>query len=206
MTVTHAGCLYNPKQCMRSEPTIPRAAARIVLIGFMGAGKSTIGPLLAARLGWHFLDADQQLERRSGSTVANLFSQLGESGFRRLEAETVAELYGKRELVLALGGGAIETESTRRLLAESSDTCVVFLKAPLEVLIDRCEQQPDAPVRPVLNDREGLHARYRSRQQHYETAHIAIETGSATPDAVVELILDRVTPFSTAIPSPVTTP
>jgi shikimate kinase len=185
---------------MQPNKTIPDAPVRIVLIGFMGAGKSTTGSILAKRLGWHFVDADQQLEQRTGSTVAALFSNLGETEFRRIEAEVVAELHREHELVLALGGGAVEAESTRRLLAESSETCVIFLKAPLEVLIDRCEQQPDAAIRPVLNQRAALHERFHSRQQYYETAHITIETHGVSPSAVVDLILDKLQASSFALP------
>src|SRR5271155_1436684 len=141
---------------MQSDHAIPQAPLRIVLIGFMGAGKSTAGPILAERLGWRFIDADIYLQNRKGSTIADLFSNHGETAFRRMEAEVFSELHGERDLVLALGGGAIESESTRFLLRQSNDTCVVFLNAPLEILIDRCEKQIGAAIRPVLRQRDAL--------------------------------------------------
>ncbi|AXC15193.1 Shikimate kinase I [Acidisarcina polymorpha] len=170
---------------------MPREIFRIVLVGFMGAGKSTAGPLLAERLGWEFMDADQCLARRTGQTIAELFEGQGEAGFREMEATIIAELHERQEVVLALGGGAIETDSTRRLLSESTGTCVVFLNAPLAVLIERCESQPGAAVRPILQQRETLSERFHSRLQHYERAHVTIDTHGLSPETVADRIMDR---------------
>lgn len=161
---------------METKTQLPASVSRIVLVGFMGAGKSTVGALLAQQLQWNFLDADHVLESRLQMTIAQVFDQRGEKEFRRLESELIHELAGKDRLVLALGGGAIETEVTRELIFQSPDTCVIFLKAPLEVMIARCEQQPGAAVRPVLNDRERLLLRFQSRLPHYERAHLIVET------------------------------
>ncbi|HVW78657.1 MAG TPA: shikimate kinase [Alloacidobacterium sp.] len=159
---------------------LPASVSRIVLVGFMGAGKSTIGALLAQQLQWNFLDADQVLESRLQMTIAQIFDQRGEKEFRRLESLLIHELAAQDRLVLALGGGAMETEATRELILQSPDTCVIFLKAPLEVMIARCEQQPGAAIRPVLNDRERLLQRFQSRLPHYERAHLVIETAQLT--------------------------
>ncbi len=174
---------------MQPEDPSPRTVERIVLIGFMGAGKSTVGPILAQRLGWRFIDADRELESQTGATIAHLFSTLGEPAFRQLEAQTVVRLCTATGTVLALGGGAIETESTRSLLANSSDTCVVFLQASLEVLIERCEQQPDAAVRPILRQREALRQRFQSRLPLYEIAHLRLNTEGLDPDTVADRLL-----------------
>lgn len=174
---------------MQLDHAIPQAPLRIVLIGFMGAGKSTAGPILAERLGWRFIDADQYLQNRTGTTIADLFSSRGEAAFRQMEAETFADLHEERDLVLALGGGAIESESTRSLLEQSRDTCVVFLNAPLHVLISRCDQQPDAAIRPVLRERDALGERFRSRLPHYRRAHITVDTEGLHPTKVVDRIL-----------------
>jgi shikimate kinase len=127
----------------------------------------------------------------------------GEAEFRRVEAEVVAHLHREQQLVLALGGGAIECESTRQLLSGSPDTCVVFLKAPLEVLLDRCERQPDASIRPLLGQRDALAQRFRSRQRHYETAHFTVETNGLPPLEVAGLILGRLREGSFSLPEPV---
>src|ERR1035437_10777009 len=86
--------------------------SRIVLTGFMGSGKSTLGPLIAARLGWSFIDVDDVIEAEAGVTIAELFARHGAAGFRARERATIARLAGGDSLVLALGGGAIEHEAT----------------------------------------------------------------------------------------------
>jgi len=185
---------------MQSDHTIPRTPLRIVLIGFMGAGKSTAGPILAERLGWRFIDADHYLQNQRDATIADLFSNLGEAAFRQIEAEVFAELHRERDLVLALGGGAIESASTRSMLQQSRDTCVVFLNAPLEVLIERCDKQPDASIRPVLRQRDALSQRFHSRLPHYQRAHITVETEGLHPDEVVDRILHQVAENFPAMP------
>jgi shikimate kinase len=166
---------------MEYKAQLPARVSRIVLIGFMGAGKSTVGALLARQLQWQFLDVDAVLEERAGTTIAEIFSGQGESAFRKMEAETVHDLLHGRHLVLALGGGAVETETTRSALLSAPETYVVFLEAPLEVMIARCEEQPGAAVRPVLRDRERLKARFEARLPHYRRAHFVIETATLTP-------------------------
>jgi shikimate kinase len=158
----------------------------------MGAGKSTIGPLLAQSLGWGFLDADATIEARTGKTVAEIFAQRGEAAFRTLEAEAIREHVRHENLVLALGGGAVETESTRNLLAALDRTCVLFLDAPLEILVARCVAQPSAAERPVLADREGLLQRFNARLPYYCCANLTIATAGLTPQAVVTCILEAI--------------
>jgi shikimate kinase len=185
---------------MQSEHAIPRNVERIVLIGFMGAGKSTVGPILAERLGWRFLDADRELEFEAGVTIADLFSTLGEPGFRRKEAQVVARLCATTATVLALGGGAIETESTRTLLANSTDTYVIFLEASLEVLMERCEQQLHAAVRPILRQPEALQQRFHSRLPHYRSAHLTMNTEGLDPHAVADRLLRHMRETSNTLP------
>jgi shikimate kinase len=162
----------------------------------MGAGKSTIGALLAQRLGWNFLDIDTVIESRAGKTVAEIFARQGEAAFRALEAEAIREQSRRENLVLALGGGAVETESTREFLATLSQACVVFLDAPLEILVARCLAQPSAAERPVLADREGLLRRFEARLPYYRGAHLTIATAALTPQAVVTCILEAIETFN----------
>src|SRR5215472_16058077 len=100
---------------------------RIVLTGFMGSGKSTVGPLLAAQLGWRFVDADDVIEAEAGMPITEFFARQGETAFRERERATIARLADEDALVLALGGGAIETEATRELLLNSPGTLLVHL-------------------------------------------------------------------------------
>lgn len=180
---------------MASKASLPGVISRIVLIGFMGAGKSTVGALLAARLQWNFVDADAVLEERAGSTIADIFSRHGEEEFRRLEAETIHDLLRKDKLVLAVGGGAIETEAIRNTLLTSSETCVVFLEAPLAVMIARCEQQTEGAIRPILQDRERLLTRFETRLPHYRKAHLTIDTASLNPESTALKIIELATPL-----------
>jgi shikimate kinase len=174
--------------------------SRIILVGFMGAGKSTVGPLLAKRLGFTFYDADQYLEQEKGASVAEIFQAHGQSGFRAVEAETIRRLMQFPDLVLALGGGALETASTRILLQDATATRMIYLQAPAEMLLTRCDQQSGAqqagplPARPLLqelrNNLSRLHEKLASREPHYEAAHLTISTANLTPEQVADRILD----------------
>jgi shikimate kinase len=174
---------------MTPPDSVLTTPAQIVLLGFMGAGKSTVGPLLAEMLGWQFFDADQVLEQRAGCTIAELFIRHGEPGFRKLEESTVADLLGLNHTVIALGGGAIESASTRALLASRKDLFTAFLEGPLETLLDRCNQSKT--VRPVLQDRDGIEARYAKRLPHYRTATLTISTAGRTPQMIAHEISEQ---------------
>ena len=171
-------------------------------MGFMGAGKSTVGALLGHRLGWRFLDADLVLESKSGLTIADVFSLHGEPEFRRIESGVIRELLQEEGVVLALGGGAVETESTYDLLQGATATCLVFLEAPLVTLIERCEHQPGAAERPVLNDRDRLEARWKARLPLYRQAHLTVSTAGLTPDMVTEKIMSALHPRLSGEPTP----
>jgi shikimate kinase len=170
-----------------------------VLTGFMGSGKTTIGALLAERLGWNFLDLDQEIERRqalaghSARTVPQIFAQLGEPHFRRLETATLASLLGQRNVVVALGGGAPEELANRLLLEQTPHTAVVYLAAPFETLVARCAQQaaiPGATARPVLADLTAAEQRFHLRRTHYEriAAH-TVDTTQLTLDQTAAEVL-----------------
>jgi shikimate kinase len=163
----------------------------IVLTGFMGAGKTTVGAILAERLGWAFVDSDRAVEARAGMTVGEIFESRGEAAFRRMEADAVREAAGRERVILALGGGALESAATREFLAALPHGRVVFLEAPLETLVGRCAGQPNAPVRPVLRDRELLAARWQARQPLYREAHLIVATAERTPAAVADCIVQE---------------
>jgi shikimate kinase len=169
----------------------PNTIRRVVLTGFMGAGKSTVGALLAEALGWRFLDSDAEIERRCGLTIAQIFEQQGEAAFRALEVVTIGECAHEEGVILALGGGAIESASTRELLANLDQTRVIFLDAPLEVMIARCLGQPGAAERPVLASTQQLPLRLAARLPWYRQAHWTVATEDATPDELVAQILNR---------------
>jgi shikimate kinase len=160
---------------------------RIVLTGFMGSGKSTVGPLLAARLGWRFVDVDDVIEAEAGAKIAELFTKHGEAAFREREHEAITRLAEGEHLVLALGGGAIETEENRTLLLESAGTLLVHLEVGLETTLKRCEGTEG--TRPILADRTNLAARYERRLPLYRLAHVSIRVDGLTPGEAVEEVL-----------------
>jgi shikimate kinase len=166
---------------------------RIVLTGFMGSGKSTVGALLAEQLGWKFIDLDSEIERRCGMTIPAIFAELGEEHFRRQEASALASALGRAKTVIALGGGAPETLGNRLLLEQTPATAVVFLHAPFDVLHERCTQQaaqPGATARPVLADRTLAEARFNHRLRHYERiATIKLATTELGPVDATEAIV-----------------
>jgi len=179
---------------MSGPAAFPANPSRIVLTGFMGAGKTTVGALLAERLGWDFVDSDRIVEARAAMTIADIFETRGEAAFRELEADAVRTACAEQQLVLALGGGAIETAATRAFLVSLTDTLVVFLEAPLDTMIARCAENAGGPVRPVLADRDRLNERWSQRLPWYRQAHLTVETGELSPDAVTESIMQRLEP------------
>jgi len=162
----------------------------IVLVGFMGAGKTTVGQLLAGRLGLPFADADAVIEERTGIPVRQIFADQGEPAFRALEHDTIASLLSGPRLVLALGGGAVEHEQTRRVLAAAEQT--VYLHVPYQAALGRVGGDDG---RPMLA-RPDLAEVYRRRLAAYEeVATITVLTGDRAPERVcadIETELARV--------------
>lgn len=174
---------------MSGAASIPANLSRIVLTGFMGAGKTTVGALLAERLGWEFADSDRVVEALAAMTVGEIFERRGEAAFREMEAAAIREIAAGRQRVIAIGGGALELGSTREFLASLPDAVAIFLHAPLETLVARCAEHENGPVRPVLADRAQLAERWRLRLPWYRQAQLTVETSGRSPEAVAEAIL-----------------
>lgn len=173
-------------------PLLAPGIRRLVLTGFMGVGKSTVGPLLAGRLGWTFLDLDTHIEDRSGATIPELFRREGELGFRRIESIALASALRRPDTVLALGGGAPETLTNRLLLEQTPGTLVLFLDATFPVLFDRCMLQN--VDRPVLADPATAQARFAQRQPMYRRlARHTIDTTDRLPQTVADAIVAAIT-------------
>ena len=165
---------------------------RVILTGFMGAGKSTVGCLLAPLLGWRFLDMDTLLSARTGTTIAQLFTEHGEQGFRAMEAKLVAEQLEQTKVVISLGGGAVEHEETRNRLLESAGSLVVYLQTPLAVALARCAAEPGSVVRPVLDDADAVERRFNARLPFYWAAHLTLPTDGQKPTAIAQQIATAV--------------
>src|SRR5580658_10157912 len=183
---THSPVQHEPQPVETAPPR------RIVLTGFMGSGKSTVGPLVARRLGWRFIDVDEVIEQEAGATIAELFARHGESPFRDREHATIARVAAGDALVLALGGGAIERAETRDLLLTTPATLLVHLEVELATTLARCAGTEH--IRPILADQTNLANRYSKRLPLYRMAHISIPVDKLTPDEIVEAILQAAQP------------
>lgn len=153
----------------------------------MGSGKSTVGPLIAARLGWRFVDVDDVIEEEAGIAIQEIFARHGESAFRDREQTTIARLAANEGIVMALGGGAIERTETRDLLLTAPGTLLVHLEVELRTTLERCSGTEQ--TRPVLADQENLSRRYQRRLPLYRVAHVSVRADDRTPLEVAEAVL-----------------
>ena len=177
-----------------TEPVqLPATIRRIVLTGFMGAGKTTVGRLLAARLNWDFLDLDAHLEARTALTVPEIFALHGEAHFRRLESSALVNALSRSQTILALGGGTPEILTNRLLLEQTPGTVTVFLNAPFPTLFDRCIlQEVD---RPVLADPAQAELRFAQRLPLYRRlARHTVDTAAQSPHETAETLLAALHP------------
>ena len=159
----------------------------IVLVGFMGAGKTTVGHLLAAELELPFADSDQVIEQRAGRLIRQIFAEDGEAAFRALEHQVIAGLLDGPALVLALGGGAAEHPGTRDRLAAAE---VVYLQVGYEQAMQRVGGDQGRP----LLARPDLAATYQCRLPLYaELATLTVSTDGRHPEAISQDILTRLT-------------
>jgi len=168
----------------------------LTLIGYRGSGKSCVAQALAQRLKWDWIDADEELQRREGRSISEIFETEGEPHFRELEQKLLAELLTDQNVILAAGGGAILNANTRQAMKQAGP--VIWLQASATTLAARigsdeksAGQRPsltghsiETEVASVLAERTPLYA---------ETASITIDTESNTPDEIVELILSELT-------------
>jgi shikimate kinase len=152
-------------------------ATNIFLVGLMGAGKTSVGKLLARRLGKTFIDADHEIERATGVRIPLIFEIEGESGFRGRETRLLAELATRSEIVLATGGGAVLLEQNRRLLSECGT--VVYLRATPQDLWHRTRHDRNRPLLHTANPLAKLNELFAERDPLYrEVAHLVVDTGN----------------------------
>jgi shikimate kinase len=177
-----------------TESKIADAAAlgldrSVVLVGLMGAGKTTIGRRLAARLGLPFVDADSEIEAAAGSTITEIFERHGEAAFRDGERRVIARLLEGSPKVLATGGGAFMDPETRAAIRARGIS--VWLKAELDVLVRRCARRGNRPLLKQDDPRLVLERLMAERHPVYAEADIVVESGDGPHEAVVSEIIDK---------------
>ncbi len=158
----------------------------LILAGFMGTGKSTVGQLCAKSLGYDFIDADAEIERRADMSIAQIFEQQGEVAFRRIEADLVRELVMRRRTVIATGGGMMVEPTNRHALLQAG-TCVCLTASP-EVIVQRV----DADTRPMLRGgavRERVAKLLKERESTYQELHYQVDTSNCTPEETAAQVL-----------------
>lgn len=166
------------------------APRSLILVGMMGAGKTTVGRMLAQALGFEFVDADRELESRSGALIATIFSVEGEDGFRRREAALLDELSQRAGIVLATGGGAVLNPDTRQRLRERG--LVVYLRASADEIHRRTRNDRSRPLLQTADPRAKIAELLAQREPLYEaTAHLTFQSASANPRRLVRRLLEE---------------
>ncbi len=187
---------------MLQQPIQDRLPLRIILLGFMGSGKSTMGPMIANAIGYRFIDLDMEIEQRHDTTIGSVFNELGESGFRAIESAELRRVFRRERTVLSTGGGIVTLAENRRLIKDLGFS--VYLKLSPVELAERLEGSKD---RPMLFGEDGgtlsgnaLVERVEQltslRSVHYESADLVVDLGrdpgvdpvSAAADHVVRAI------------------
>lgn len=178
---------------MNSRASVRECAPKtqaLFLVGFMGAGKSSVGELLGRRLGWPFEDLDIRIQQRDGRSIEQIFAESGESYFRRIEHEALREIVselGAKPRVIALGGGAFAQPENIQLL-KSAGVATVFLDGPVDELFRRC--QDEGRPRPLRSDLDLFRKLYDARREHYLGASLRVDTSAKTIEAVAGEVVE----------------
>ena len=160
----------------------------IVLVGIMGAGKSTVGKILADRLGMRFIDADQEIERAAGCTITDFFEKYGEVEFRKGEERVISRILAGEPCVLATGGGAFMSEATRLLIKKIATS--VWLRVSFEVLAKRLEKRFDRPLLQTADPQQTLKALIKKRYPIYNDADFIVDAENDGVDITVSKVVE----------------
>jgi shikimate kinase/3-dehydroquinate synthase len=162
----------------------------VFLVGLMGAGKTTIGRLLARKLGLRFVDSDHEIEARTGATIPWIFEIEGEPSFRKREAEVIRDLCGQQGIILATGGGAVLNAESRALLRERGT--VVYLRASVPAILSRTGHDKNRPLLQTADPRAKLEELLGQREPLYlDMAHLVVDTGRPNVQSMVQIILNQ---------------
>ena len=176
------------------------STTNIFLVGLMGSGKTTIGRALAKRLNKRFVDADHEIEARTGASIPWIFEIEGEASFRQREADVIRDLTAQDGIVLATGGGAVLNEESRKFLKERGT--VVYLRASVNSILQRTSHDRNRPLLQTDDPRARIEELSLQRAPLYqEVAHIIIETGRPNVQSVVQSILSQLPSYFEVLPS-----
>jgi shikimate kinase len=166
----------------------------IFLVGMMGAGKTTIGKVLARKLGRTFLDTDHEIVRRTGVAIPVIFDIEGESGFRARERQVLEEVARMENMVVATGGGIVLQEANRETL--KSHGTIIYLRANADDLWRRTRHDRNRPLLQTSNPQEVLRDLYDQRDPLYrEVAHITVDTSSQSVQQLANVLLQKLSDF-----------
>lgn len=165
---------------------MPEPPQRVVLVGFMGAGKTTVGPLVARGLGWGFLDMDTRIEERAGRAIADVFRDEGEPAFRARELAVAEDAASRARLVIAAGGGAFAQPATRQVLQGGAVT--VWLRCDLPTLEARI---PADGLRPLAANRAIMRSLLTEREPSYQLADVVVEASEGTAESIARRVIER---------------
>jgi len=162
----------------------------IVLAGFMGTGKSTVGLLLSKRLGWPLVDTDEEIERVAGCSIPEIFAADGEEAFRRLEKRVVREVAERGRQVVSTGGGVVKDPDNLAVLEETGT--VFCLRAAPETILERVQHETHRPLLEGGDKLQTIREILASREEMYGQVHNQVDTDGLIPQQVVEKILSLV--------------
>lgn len=161
----------------------------VILIGFMGTGKSSCGRVLAGQLGFSFVDLDKAIEQKWGMSIPDMFAQHGESFFREKEKEMCREMAAKRSVVIATGGGTVKDPDNVRILKRTGK--IICLTADVDTILARTSKQGERPLLDAFEDRrKGIEKLLDERKEMYAQADYYVDTGALSPMQVAKEISD----------------
>jgi shikimate kinase len=175
----------------RAEDLAQRLAGKpVVLVGMMGAGKTTVGRRLAARLNRHFLDSDEEIEKAAQMTIPEIFEQRGEPEFRAGETRVIARVLKDEGVVLATGGGAFVNPETRALV--KAEAISVWLKAEVDILFERVSRRSNRPLLKTANPRATLEKLIEDRYPIYAEADVTVVSRDVPQEVVAGDVVDAI--------------
>lgn len=183
---------------MKQEVSTKNKGKKIIaLVGLMGVGKTTLGMKLAKKMGYYFIDCDQEIEDREGKTISEIFAENGEPYFRQLEKNMIKEITARdEEIILSLGGGAFMDEDSRKILKEK--TITIWLYATIDAILQRVGAKGNRPLLQTKNRREVLKELSKKRYPIYAKADCKFDTSNENHENLLPQIVKTINQIKNA--------